>query len=141
MIDPTMENNKLSIKVLTLITSNFVPVFSECSFSFGMADFEKSGLDVLFYGQTHYDTMAILQQREDVEPEQFEKESGEQKLLSNKNLLIKNFAEVINSLGDCEEFIQNVVDKSESGQTPTDDDRDMGRLLEQCMSEFSSDDV
>jgi hypothetical protein len=64
-----MENNKLSIKVLTLITSNFVPVFAECSFSFAMADFEKSGLDVLFFGQTHYDTMAILQQREEVEPE------------------------------------------------------------------------
>lgn len=60
LIDPTMQDNKLSIKVLTLVTSNFVPVFSECAFSFAMADFEKSGLDVLFYGQTHYDTMAIL---------------------------------------------------------------------------------
>lgn len=61
LIDPTMQGNRLSIKVLTLITSNFVPVFAECSFTFAMMDFEKSGLDVLFFGQDNYDTMAILQ--------------------------------------------------------------------------------
>ena len=44
-------------------------------------------------------------------------------------------------MGDCESYIQRVIEKAESGQKPTDDDREMGRLLEQCMSEFSSGDV
>jgi len=51
-------------------------------------------------------------------------------LLSNKSLLIKNFTEVIDNLGDCETFIQQVLEKAEKGDTPTDEDRDMGRLLE-----------
>jgi hypothetical protein len=43
-----------------------VPVFAECSFSFALQEYEKTGLDVLFFGQNHYDTMAILQQRDDI---------------------------------------------------------------------------
>lgn len=50
LIDPTMQGNRLSIKVLSLVTSNFVPVFAECPFSFALQDFEKTGLDVIFYG-------------------------------------------------------------------------------------------
>jgi len=29
-----------------------------------MQDFEKTGLDVIFYGQEHYDTMAIVSERQ-----------------------------------------------------------------------------
>jgi len=47
--------------VLSIITSNFIPVFAECAFGFALDEFEKTGLDVLFFGQDHYDTMAILQ--------------------------------------------------------------------------------
>lgn len=50
LIDPTMEGNRLTIKVLTLVTSNYVPVFAECQFSFALQDYERSGLDVLFFG-------------------------------------------------------------------------------------------
>jgi len=40
-----------------------ITVFAECPFSFELAEFEKTGLDVIFFGQNHFDTMAILQQR------------------------------------------------------------------------------
>lgn len=109
MIDPTMQNNKLSIKVsplyefsfaqiLSIVTSYLQPVFSECAFSFALKDYEKSGLDILFFGQDHYDTMAILQQREDVDQSKIGNLMESQKLLSNKDLLLKNFKEVIHNL-------------------------------------------
>jgi len=60
LIDPTMQNNRLSIKILSIVTASIVPVFAECAFSFATKDYEKSGLDILFFGQEHYDTMAIL---------------------------------------------------------------------------------
>lgn len=52
--------------MLSLVTPSIVPVFAECAYSFAMRNFEQSGLDILFFGQEHYDTMAILQQREDI---------------------------------------------------------------------------
>ena len=86
-----------------------MPVFAECNFSFSIADYERSGLDVLFFGQNHYDTMAILQQREDVTQDEIGELMDNQKLLTNKELLLKNFKEVIENLKDCESFIQDVI--------------------------------
>lgn len=79
--------------------------------------------------------MAILQQREDVAQDQIGQLNQNQKLLSNKSLMLKNFKEVIENLNDCESYIQDVID----GKRP--DDSNMGRLLETTMSEFSSDDM
>lgn len=58
-----------------------------------------------------------------------------QQLLSNRDLLLKNFKEVVDNLNDCEQFIHDVLDGKKKA------DADMGRLLEQCMSEFSSGDI
>jgi hypothetical protein len=41
-----------------------VQVFAECPYRIAMQDFEKTGLDVIFYGQEHYDTMAIVSERQ-----------------------------------------------------------------------------
>jgi len=54
-----------------MVTAQNVPVFAECAFSFATKDYEKSGLDVLFFGQEHYDTMAILQQREEIAQDKY----------------------------------------------------------------------
>jgi len=35
-------------------------MFSEMPYKFNLADIDRSGLDVLFYGQEHFDTLAIL---------------------------------------------------------------------------------
>jgi translation initiation factor 3 subunit F len=61
LVDPTMQNDRMSIKVLSLENTRPLAVFSEVPFSFQVKDFERSGLDVVFFGQDHYDTMAILQ--------------------------------------------------------------------------------
>lgn len=105
LIDPTMKNNKLSIKILSMVTAMNVPVFAECAFSFATKDYEKSGLDVLFFGQEHFDTMAILQQREDIAQDTYQDLVANQKLLNNKDLMLKNFKEVIENLRDCEAYI------------------------------------
>ena len=95
--------------MLSLVTSTFVPVFAECPFSFTLNEFEKTGLDVIFYGQEHFDTMAILQQRAEVTSDGIGQLMEKQHLLSNKELMLKNFSEVIENLKECEEYIQKVV--------------------------------
>ena len=48
---------------MSLVTNlQKITVFAECPFSFEMADFKKTGLDVIYFGENHFDTMAILQQ-------------------------------------------------------------------------------
>ena len=39
------------------------PIFCELSYAFAMENYQRTGLDVLFYGQEHFDTLAILSQR------------------------------------------------------------------------------
>jgi hypothetical protein len=39
------------------------PIFCELSYAFALDNYQRSGLDVLFYGQEHFDTLAILSQR------------------------------------------------------------------------------
>lgn len=58
-----------------------------------------------------------------------------QKLLSNKDLLLKNFKEVIDNLKDCEFYIQNVINGKQQS------DSAIGRLLDDCMGQFSTDDM
>jgi len=53
--------------------------------------------------------MAILQQREDIAQSQIGKLMENQKLLINKDLLLKNFKEVVDNLKDCENYIENVI--------------------------------
>jgi len=82
LIDPTMQNNRLTIKVLSFISApqvrkskwededgdeqmriDQVQVFAECPYRISMQEFHQTGLDVIFYGQEHYDTMAIVSER------------------------------------------------------------------------------
>ena len=74
-----------------------------------MAEFEKTGLDVIFYGQEHYDTMAIVSERQQPRQEDIGQLLAEQKLLSNKELLSRNFDEVIANLDECDSFIQKII--------------------------------
>ena len=69
--------------------------------------------------------MAILQQRDDVEQSQIGKLMESQKLLSNKDLLLKNFKEVIENLKDCENYIEKVI---VSDNTPYCADADLTYL-------------
>ena len=79
-------------------------------YKFNLTNFEKSGLDVLFYGQDHFDTMAILDdKRETLTQATIGDLVKNQKILSNRQLMLKNFRKLIENLDDCEIYMQSVV--------------------------------
>lgn len=80
-------------------------------------EFEKTGLDVVFYGQDHYDTMAIMQSEKEIDYNTIPDLKEKQKLYSNKDLMSKNFGEVIDNLTECEKYIQEVVDGKREGDS------------------------
>jgi hypothetical protein len=49
--------------------------------------------------------------------------------------MLKNLANLINGLTECESYIENVVDDKIQG------DSEIGRLLNQCMGQFNSEDM
>lgn len=100
-----------------------------------MQEFQKTGLDVIFYGQEHYDTMAIVSERQQPKQSEIGQLLTEQKLLSNKDLLSRNFDEVISNLDDCDKFIQTIIENGGEG------DADLGRLMDECLGQFSTDDM
>lgn len=154
LIDPTMTNNRLTIKVLSFFTApqvrksewtdknddewkhiDQVRIFAECPYRIAMAEFEKTGLDVIFYGQEHYDTMAIVSERQQPRQEDIGQLLAEQKLLSNKELLSRNFDEVIANLDECDSFIQKIIENGGDG------DSELARLMDECLGQFSTDDM
>lgn len=68
MFDPELHNNKLDIKVLSIhsVFLSKMPMLSEMPFKFNLNNFENSGLDVSFYGQEHFDTNLILEERREI---------------------------------------------------------------------------
>lgn len=47
------------------------PFFSELPYKFNLDNIDRTGMDVLFYGQEHYDTMAILDGKKSINREHF----------------------------------------------------------------------
>lgn len=111
------------------------PLFSELPFKFNLSNFEKTGLDVLFYGQEHFDTMSILDDKRDISQETIGDLVKGQKILSNRQVMLKNMQKLIDNLGECEEYIQSVVDNKQVG------DQQVGEMLNKCMGQFSAQDM
>jgi hypothetical protein len=82
------------------------PLFSEMPYKFNLQNFEKSGLDVLFYGQEHFDTMAILDDKREISQSTIGDLMKNQKILSNRQLMLKNFRKLIENLDDCEDYVK-----------------------------------
>lgn len=104
-----------------------------------MDQYQRSGLDVLFYGQEHFDTLAILSQRQNA-PDQFSEEKvadlmKNQKLFSNRELMQRNLQQLTVNMGECEEYIQGVIDGK------IQPDQEVARALNACISQFSTDDL
>ena len=91
------------------------PLFGELQYKFAVDNISKTGFDILFYGQEHYDTLAILSKKEDIPYDKVTENLAKQRLLSNKDLLIRNFEELIYNLKECENYIDNVLAGKESG--------------------------
>lgn len=100
-----------------------------------MQEFQKTGLDVIFYGQDHYDTMAIVSERHQPKQDEIGQLLQDQKLLSNKDLLARNFDEVIQNLDECDSYIQKIIENGGEG------DSELGRHMDECLGQFSTDDM
>lgn len=80
--------------------------------------------------------MAILQDKDkEMNQEEISNMKETQKLISNKDLMSKNFQEVIENLTECEKYIGEVLDGKIEG------DSELGRTLDDCMGQFSTDDM
>lgn len=93
---------------------------------------------MLFYGQDHFDTLAILSQQRQQDGMSESRVSDlmkNQKLFSNKELMLRNMTQLCYSMRECEDYIQAVVD----GRRPADPE--VAHALNQCISQFSSDDL
>jgi hypothetical protein len=49
--------------------------------------------------------------------------------------MLKNFEEVVDNLQECEDYIQDVIDGKMAA------DSDMGRMMNDCLGQFSTDDM
>ena len=59
--------------------------------------------------------MAILSKKDDISYSELTDAMAKQKLLSNKDLMIRNFEELIYNLKECENYIDNVLGSREKG--------------------------
>jgi hypothetical protein len=53
---------------------------------------------------------------------------NKQKILSNRELMLKNFRKLIENLEDCEDYIKKVIDGKITG------DVEIGQQLNKCLS-------
>ena len=61
--------------------------------------------------------MAIMQKEKEIDYDSIPKLKEKQKLYSNKDLMSKNFTEVIENLTECENYIQEVLDGKREGDS------------------------
>lgn len=112
-----------------------MPMLSELPFKFNLENYERSGLDVLFYGQEYYDTNLITDGKRQIDQQTIGDLIKNQKVLSNRQLMLKNFKSLIDNLDDCEDYISKV----ESGKIKGDPE--IARALDKCLSQFTAEDM
>ena len=79
--------------------------------------------------------MSILDDRRDISQDTIGQLVKNQRVLSNKNVMMKNLQKLIQNLEDCEVDIDDVIAKKEVG------DPEIGRLINKCMGQFNSEDM
>jgi hypothetical protein len=104
-------------------------------FKFNLKNVSETGLDLIFYGQDHFDTISILDDRRDISQETIGDYIKNQKVLSNRHVLLRNLAKLIENLDDVENYIQQVLDKKLPGEP------EIGRLINKCMGHFNAADL
>jgi len=137
LFDPELGNNKLEIKVLNIhsIFLDQSPLFNELPYKFNLQNIDETGLDVLFYGQDHFDTMTIVDERMKINQETIHEMMENQQILSNRDVMLKNLQNLITGLNECEAYIEKVVAGEIVG------DAEIGRMMNKCMGQFNSQDM
>ena len=111
-------------------------MFSELPYKFKLDNFDSTGLDVLFYGQEHCDTMSILSdKREHLSTENLKDMEKNQQLLQSRELMLSNFKTLIENLDECDSYIQSILDGKQVS------DPKIGRMIKKCLGQFTSEDM
>lgn len=79
--------------------------------------------------------MSILDDKRDISTETIGDLKKNQKILQSRQLMLKNLQKLVDSLGECEEYIDLVIDNKQAG------DSEIGILLNKCMGQFSNSDM
>jgi len=112
------------------------PIFSELPFKFRLDNPAETGLDVLFYGQEHCDTMSILSdKREQLSTDSLKEMEKNQKMLKNRELMRRNFRELREGLDECDDYVQSIIDGKQAY------DANIGREINKCLGQFTSEDL
>ena len=104
-------------------------------YKFKLDNLSNSGLDVLFYNQEHFDTISIHENKREISQETIGDLIKNQKVLSNREVMLQNLAKLIDNLEDCENYIQSVIDKKVTA------DPEIGRMINKCLGQFSNEDM
>lgn len=86
---------------------------------------------MLFFGQEYSDTMAILQEKRDIDMEKLSEIIKNQKIMSNREVMLQNFSRLIDNLTECEEYIDNVLTGKQAK------DANIARIINKCLNQFS----
>lgn len=137
LFDPTLNGNKLDIKVLKMesLYLEDCPLFSELPYRFNIADFGQTGLDLIFFGQEYLDTMAINEDKRDISLETLNDLVKSQKILSNRDMMLSNFNRLIENLTECEDYLQAIIDGRQAKETS------VARSIHQCLTLFTGEDM
>ena len=111
------------------------PLFSELPYRFNISDFGKTGLDLIFFGQEYLDTMAINEDKRDFTPSELHDLVKNQKILSNRDMMLQNFGRLIENLTECEDYLQAIIEGKQAKETS------VARNMHQCLSLFTGEDM
>lgn len=90
---------------------------------------------MVFFGQEYSDTMAILDDKRDINVDQLNEIIEKQKILSNRELMLHNFGRLLENLGECEKYITDVL----NGRAAKD--ANIVRSINSCLSRFTGEDM
>lgn len=90
---------------------------------------------MLFYGQEYFDTMAILDDKRDLTIENLNQMVKDQKILSNKDLMMRNLSKLLENLQECESYIIKCLEGTAKK------DANIARMINNCLSQFTADDM
>ena len=79
--------------------------------------------------------MSILDDKRNINQSTIGDLIKDQRILSNRNVMLKNLKNLTESLAECEQYIDNVVNNKLKG------DSDIGRMMNKCMGQFNNDDM
>ena len=142
-MDPTLKNGTMDIRLYAQYGVSFEGIekrlacLADVPYTIETKDLGRTGLDVVCFGQEHFDTISLLlNQREDKgsqdeQQDHLQELMKRQKLYSNVELFRKNVEDVIEMIERCLRYVNQVLNKE---VTPNPE---VGRQLNTTLTRFS----